>query len=84
VAHDGERARPVLHPELCKGCDRCVEACARGCLEAGAEVHPVSGLVPVTLRLERCTACGLCVDACPEPHALVAEAAGPGRAATSA
>ena len=82
MAHDGERARPVLHPELCKGCDRCVEACARGCLEAGAEVHPVSGLVPVTLRLERCTACGLCVDACPEPHALVAEAAGPGRAAT--
>ncbi len=71
MAHRDVRARPVLHPAHCKGCGRCVEACARGCIEAGTEINPASGLVPVALRLERCTACGLCIDACPEPYGLV-------------
>ncbi|HEX7490006.1 MAG TPA: 3-methyl-2-oxobutanoate dehydrogenase subunit VorB, partial [Anaeromyxobacteraceae bacterium] len=56
-----------------------VDACARGCLEAGEEIHPTSGLVPVAIRLERCTACGLCVDACPEPYGLVAVESAPPR-----
>ena len=60
----------MLHPECCKGCCRCVEACARGCLEAGREIHPASGLAPVAFQPERCTDCGLCVDACPEPYGL--------------
>jgi pyruvate/2-oxoacid:ferredoxin oxidoreductase alpha subunit/NAD-dependent dihydropyrimidine dehydrogenase PreA subunit len=78
---------PALRPECCKGCGRCIEACARGCLAPGAELHPASGLVPVSLELERCNGCGLCVDACPEPYALArgraaaAERAGPGPAA---
>jgi pyruvate/2-oxoacid:ferredoxin oxidoreductase alpha subunit/NAD-dependent dihydropyrimidine dehydrogenase PreA subunit len=78
VAHDEARARPELNPESCKGCGRCIEACARGCLERAADLHPRSGFLPVALRLERCTACGLCVDACPEPHALVDAERGPG------
>lgn len=68
-------AKPVLQPEYCKGCDRCIEACARGCLTAGTEIHPLSGLVPVSLDLSQCNACGLCIDACPEPWALVAQGA---------
>ncbi|HSN92884.1 MAG TPA: 3-methyl-2-oxobutanoate dehydrogenase subunit VorB [Anaeromyxobacteraceae bacterium] len=68
------RAKPALQPEYCKGCGRCVEACARGCLEPGTEIHPLSGLVPVVLRLETCNACGLCLDACPEPYGLHGEA----------
>jgi len=67
---------PSLHPELCKGCSRCVSACAQGCLAPGAELHPVSGLTPVSLDLDGCTGCGLCIDACPEPHGLVCT--GPG------
>jgi pyruvate/2-oxoacid:ferredoxin oxidoreductase alpha subunit/NAD-dependent dihydropyrimidine dehydrogenase PreA subunit len=65
------RPRPVLAPESCKGCGRCIEACAHHCIAAGTEIHPVTGLVPVVLNLERCTACGLCFDACPEPHGLL-------------
>jgi pyruvate/2-oxoacid:ferredoxin oxidoreductase alpha subunit/NAD-dependent dihydropyrimidine dehydrogenase PreA subunit len=64
------RVKPVLHPEYCKGCGRCVEACARHCIEAGHDIHPGTGLVPVVLDLDACTACGLCLDACPEPYGL--------------
>jgi 2-oxoglutarate ferredoxin oxidoreductase subunit alpha/2-oxoisovalerate ferredoxin oxidoreductase alpha subunit len=70
-----ERPRPVLAPAYCKGCDRCVEACAHHCIEPGSEILPASGLVPVALHLEKCTGCGLCFDACPEPYALVPEQA---------
>jgi pyruvate/2-oxoacid:ferredoxin oxidoreductase alpha subunit/NAD-dependent dihydropyrimidine dehydrogenase PreA subunit len=65
------KPKPLLQPEYCKGCGRCVEACVHECLSAGAEIHPLSGLVPVALSLERCNACGLCLDACPEPYGLV-------------
>ncbi|HYS82756.1 MAG TPA: 3-methyl-2-oxobutanoate dehydrogenase subunit VorB [Anaeromyxobacteraceae bacterium] len=71
MAHAESRPKPVLRSEYCKGCGRCLEACARGSIEAGTLAEPASGLVPVTLRLETCTACGLCVDACPEPYGLV-------------
>ena len=80
MAQDDVQARPVLHPEYCKGCNRCADACARGCLEAGEEIRPTSGLVPVAIQLEHCTACGLCVDACPEPYGLVAVESAPPRA----
>ena len=58
--------RPVLIPECCKGCGRCIESCARHCIEEGLEIHSATGLVPVRLHLEDCTSCGLCFDACPE------------------
>jgi pyruvate/2-oxoacid:ferredoxin oxidoreductase alpha subunit/NAD-dependent dihydropyrimidine dehydrogenase PreA subunit len=66
------KPKPVLQPEYCKGCGRCIDACVHECLSPGTEIHPLSGLVPVALTLERCNACGLCVDACPEPYGLVA------------
>jgi 2-oxoisovalerate ferredoxin oxidoreductase alpha subunit len=64
------KARPFLSPEYCKGCGRCIDACALGCIEAGHDIHPGTGLVPVRLHLEACTGCGLCFDACPEPYGL--------------
>ena len=65
-----ERPKPVLAPEYCKGCGRCIDACAYNCITAGHAIHPLTGLTPVELNLERCTACGLCLDACPEPYGL--------------
>jgi pyruvate/2-oxoacid:ferredoxin oxidoreductase alpha subunit/NAD-dependent dihydropyrimidine dehydrogenase PreA subunit len=73
-----ERARPVLAPEYCKGCGRCIDACAHHCIEAGHDVLAATGLVPVVLHLEACTACGLCFDACPEPYGLKPETAAAG------
>jgi len=78
LARHPDRPAPELRPELCKGCGRCLAACAHGCLEAGGAVHPESGLVPVVLRPEACTGCALCVEACPEPYALALPAPRPG------
>ncbi len=71
MAQAEARPRPVLQPEYCKACGRCIEACAREAIAPGAEIHPSSGFAPVLLELERCNGCGLCVDACPEPYGLV-------------
>jgi pyruvate/2-oxoacid:ferredoxin oxidoreductase alpha subunit/NAD-dependent dihydropyrimidine dehydrogenase PreA subunit len=70
-----ERPRPVLSPEFCKGCGRCIDACTFHCIESGTNVLPSTGLTPVLLHLDDCTACGLCIDACPEPRGLGAAAA---------
>ena len=60
----------MLAPEYCKGCGRCIDACALGCIEAGQAIHSGTGLVPVVLHLEACTGCALCIEACPEPYGL--------------
>jgi pyruvate/2-oxoacid:ferredoxin oxidoreductase alpha subunit/NAD-dependent dihydropyrimidine dehydrogenase PreA subunit len=65
-----ERPLPSLLPEYCKGCGRCIAACTKGCIVAGADIHPVTGLTPVVLDLDACNRCGLCLDACPEPFGL--------------
>jgi pyruvate/2-oxoacid:ferredoxin oxidoreductase alpha subunit/NAD-dependent dihydropyrimidine dehydrogenase PreA subunit len=65
-----EKPKPFLLPEYCKGCGRCIEACAKHCIEMGTEINPRTGLVPVVLNLEECSACGLCMTACPEPYGL--------------
>jgi pyruvate/2-oxoacid:ferredoxin oxidoreductase alpha subunit/NAD-dependent dihydropyrimidine dehydrogenase PreA subunit len=83
MATTRERTKPVLFPEYCKGCGRCIDSCAYHCFEDGNEIHHASGLVPVLLHLEQCTACGLCVEACPEPYGLCPAAAeAPVRAAS--
>jgi 2-oxoisovalerate ferredoxin oxidoreductase alpha subunit len=69
------KAKPVLAPEYCKGCGRCVDACAHHCIELGREINPATGLIPVVLHLETCTGCALCFDACPEPYGLSPEGA---------
>jgi pyruvate/2-oxoacid:ferredoxin oxidoreductase alpha subunit/NAD-dependent dihydropyrimidine dehydrogenase PreA subunit len=68
-----EKPKPFLLPQYCKGCGRCIESCARHCIEMGTEIDPRTGLMPVVLHLENCSACGLCFDACPEPYGLAPE-----------
>jgi pyruvate/2-oxoacid:ferredoxin oxidoreductase alpha subunit/NAD-dependent dihydropyrimidine dehydrogenase PreA subunit len=65
-----ERPKPVLAPEYCKGCGRCITSCEHHCIEPGADINQATGLVPVLLNLEQCTGCGLCFEACPEPYGL--------------
>ena len=64
------RPWPILAPEFCKGCGRCIDACEHHCIAPGTAINATSGLVPVVIDLERCTACGLCFEACPEPYGL--------------
>ncbi len=65
-----ERPKPVVVADFCKGCGRCIDSCEHHCIEAGSDIHPATGLVPVQIHLEHCTGCGLCFDACPEPYGL--------------
>jgi len=65
-----DRPKPILMPELCKGCGRCIEACPKGCITLGSEINQASGLIPIVLDRETCNACGLCLTACPEPYGL--------------
>src|SRR5512133_1252120 len=65
------RAKPVLNPEYCKACGRCIEACSLDALATGTEVNQASGLAPVLFDPSLCNGCGLCVDACPEPFGLI-------------
>ena len=71
-----ERPKPFLLPEFCKGCGRCIDSCAKHCIELGHEINSQTGLIPVTLHLENCNACGLCIDACPEPYGLMPQPGG--------
>lgn len=70
-----ERPKPVLLPEYCKGCGRCVGSCPKHCIAEGTEINPLTGLVPVVLDLAACNGCGLCLEACPEPYGLRPETA---------
>ncbi len=38
-----EKHKPFLLPEFCKGCGRCIEACAKHCIELGTEINPRHG-----------------------------------------
>jgi len=68
-----ERPKPLLLPQFCKGCGRCIEACPKHCITVGTEINPATGLMPVHLDLDLCNGCGLCMSACPEPYGLRAE-----------
>ena len=61
---------PDVDPAYCKGCSRCVDACAHDCIELGTEINPLTGLTPVVLNLDHCTNCGMCLTACPEPYGM--------------
>ncbi len=65
-----DKPKPFVFPEYCKGCGRCISACSHNCIEAGHDINPATGLIPIELHLEQCTGCGLCIDACPEPYGL--------------
>lgn len=65
-----EKPKPFLVQEYCKGCGRCIDACAKHCITHGDEINPLTGLIPVHLDLEACNGCQLCISACPEPFGL--------------
>lgn len=67
------RPKPSLVPELCKGCERCIESCPKDCFAIGRAINQKSGYLPIAMDLEHCNGCALCFDACPEPFCLLPE-----------
>jgi pyruvate/2-oxoacid:ferredoxin oxidoreductase alpha subunit/NAD-dependent dihydropyrimidine dehydrogenase PreA subunit len=65
------KPRPILFPQFCKACGRCITACPKDCIHMGTEIDPATGQTPVVIDLSECNGCGLCLTACPEPYGLM-------------
>lgn len=60
-------ANPVMFdPEICIGCNICVEHCQVDALIP----NPEKGQPPVVLHPDECWYCGCCVNDCPKPGAI--------------
>jgi len=49
--------KPVVDPELCTGCQKCIRVCPEGAIEMLAD--------KAVIRAEKCTNCRICIPACP-------------------
>jgi formate hydrogenlyase subunit 6/NADH:ubiquinone oxidoreductase subunit I len=65
------RGKPVMDPELCIGCQRCVKDCPSEALKidkvyeyADAQGKKVRRFM-MTLYVDRCTHCSQCAEVCP-------------------
>ena len=56
----------VVDPDLCSGCNRCVDVCRSDVLMPNAE----KGGPPVLTYPDECWFCGCCVEHCPRPGAI--------------
>ena len=51
----------VIDPDVCNGCNRCVEVCQMDCFAPNQE----KGKPPYLLYPDECWRCGVCVAECP-------------------
>jgi NAD-dependent dihydropyrimidine dehydrogenase PreA subunit len=66
---DSGKPRPLINPDECKGCERCVNACPAHCLRI-SETLNCKGIRPAEYVGQGCTGCGICFYNCPEPYAI--------------
>ena len=55
-----------LNPEICNGCNQCVEICRSDVLMP----NPEKGKPPIVLYPDECWFCGCCVDECNQSGAI--------------
>ena len=59
----------VINPDICIGCNQCVEICRCDVLMPNLE----KGKVPILLYPDECWFCGCCVEHCPKQGAIKME-----------
>jgi 2-oxoisovalerate ferredoxin oxidoreductase delta subunit len=60
---------PLINILECKGCERCIMACKKGCLKMSEAIND-RGYHYAVYEGEGCTGCGDCYYTCPEPLAV--------------
>ena len=55
-----------IDEELCKGCQICIELCARDVFAVSEQINQRGYYVPVPTHLDKCTVCQICELICPE------------------
>ncbi|WP_081578574.1 4Fe-4S dicluster domain-containing protein [Thermacetogenium phaeum] len=67
VTPETPAANPIVFdPELCTGCNRCVDICQVDLFIP----NPEKGKPPIALYVGECWYCGCCVMECPKPGAI--------------
>jgi len=55
-----------IDEKLCKGCNICVELCAKDVFTVSERINRQGYYVPVPAFVEKCTGCLICELICPE------------------
>ncbi len=58
--------RVLIEQALCKGCERCVNACPQRILGMAQELNAMGYFPAEVLDQPRCIGCGLCAISCPD------------------
>lgn len=54
----------VVNPELCEGCEQCLNDCPFDAIEMVTGRHPDVHPLLAQIQVDRCTSCGLCAGSC--------------------
>ncbi|OGQ87426.1 MAG: hypothetical protein A2289_15240 [Deltaproteobacteria bacterium RIFOXYA12_FULL_58_15] len=58
--------RVLIEQALCKGCERCVEACPQKILGMSKKINPMGYFMAQVEEQPRCIGCCLCAISCPD------------------
>jgi 2-oxoglutarate ferredoxin oxidoreductase subunit delta len=56
----------IVVNDLCKGCNLCVNACAKHLLRAGETSNSMGYRIVELIEAEKCSGCKLCAIMCPD------------------
>ncbi|MDR3063255.1 MAG: ferredoxin family protein [Methanobrevibacter sp.] len=62
-----------INPDLCKGCNICVESCPKKVYENSNITNKKGVQIPVPKNIKNCVQCHLCELMCPDQAILVEE-----------
>ena len=63
----------IVNPDLCKGCDICIESCPRDVFVKSKELNKKGVYLPYAENEDKCRKCHLCELICPDQSITVEE-----------
>ena len=69
--------RVIINPEMCKGCNICIEFCPTDVFEISETLNRKGYYVPLVAKEGECTGCRICDLMCPELAIIIEVKSGP-------